>query len=330
MIGELPLEDLTPGALAALFEAGKAAVLVRCPDVVAELWRHLLENKDEQLPWEAPLVDIARNYHGCGDITASLGDLFYFQFGQHGYIARKIALTRDGDEGRIVADPPYFVQGSERFSSEQSVLNLCWSVGNRLMAAMSPGGIPPPDYEVTIQRLKYQETTQDFEHLAALVRNSLGRWGRLGCRLDERRIEAAGPLRPKGISDFYGILAHVPLVRPIVRAINAMLARRDSRMTSLPPGQRLIEGAHYDYRYFSALCGKRRDTVTQIFVKGVWHDLPVDLNTLAIFPGSMSTRKFGMPHVLHRVLHVPGADGDQDDGDADARTQNVTLLIGSA
>src|SRR3546814_1718955 len=79
MIAELAYQELEPGSLARLFGAGCAAVLVRCPDVVAGLWRGLLEDRAEQMPWEAPLVDMARNYHGSGDITASLGDLFYFQ-----------------------------------------------------------------------------------------------------------------------------------------------------------------------------------------------------------------------------------------------------------
>ena len=79
MIAEMAWEDLQPGSLARRFAEGNAAVLVHCPQLIDDLWQELLENGEELLPWQAPLVDIARNYHGCSDITASLGDLFYFQ-----------------------------------------------------------------------------------------------------------------------------------------------------------------------------------------------------------------------------------------------------------
>ncbi|KKW93658.1 2OG-Fe(II) oxygenase family protein [Sphingobium chungbukense] len=326
MIAELALQDLEPGSLARLFGAGHAAVLVRCPEVIAELWHGLFEQSAEQMPWEASLVDIARNYHGSGDITASLGDLFYFQPGRHGYIARKMALSRDGGTDHVTARPAYFVQGNRRYATQQAVLDQCWAVGSRLMAALAPPGTPPLDFRIVVQRLKYQESMGDFDRLGALARNSLGRWGRAGCALDERRWEAAGMLSGRGASDLYGIMACVPGVGRIVAAINRWLLRGDRRH-DLAPGQRLIEGAHVDYRYFSALCGQRHHMLTQIFMNGQWVDLPIDRRTLAVFPGSMASHAYGVPQVLHRVLHVERADASAP---GNPRTDNVTLLIGSA
>src|SRR3546814_5161741 len=75
VIVELAAEELCHGTLATVFANGAAAAVVRCNDEVRRLWAQLLENPQEQLPWEAPLIDIARNYHGHGDITASLGDV---------------------------------------------------------------------------------------------------------------------------------------------------------------------------------------------------------------------------------------------------------------
>src|SRR3546814_10545760 len=86
VIVELAAEELCHGTLATVFANGAAAAVVRCNDEVRRLWAQLLENPQEQLPWEAPLIDIARNYHGHGDITASLGDVYYFQPGHHSYI----------------------------------------------------------------------------------------------------------------------------------------------------------------------------------------------------------------------------------------------------
>lgn len=329
MIAEIAFEDLAPGVLAAQFAAGKAAVLVRCPEIIAELWRGLLENDAEQLPWQAPLIDIARNYHGSADITVSLGDLFYFQPGQHGYIARKIALSRAENGQALVAEPPYFVQGEERFATPDDILGLCWSIGDRLMAAMAPAGATPGRYSVAVQRLKYQQTCEDFDRLGALSRNSLGRWGRAGFSLDERRIEAAGPLRRKWLSDIYGLVAQLPFFRRTAARINHLLSRRDRR-TWLMPGERLIEAPHFDHRYFTALCGHRRDIATHIFVGGSWHELPVSMDSFAVFSGSIAARQFGVPHLLHRVVHVSGDRACGDDVAARPRTQNVTLLIGTS
>lgn len=326
MIAELALQDLEPGSLARLFGAGHAAVLVRCPEIVAELWHGLLEDSAEQMPWEAPLVDIARNYHGSGDITASLGDLFYFQPGRHGYIARKMALSRGESEDHVTVRPAYFVQGSRQHRPSQAVLDQCWAIGGRLMAALAPEGTPPRDFQIVVQRLKYQESAGDFDRLDALARNSLGRWGRAGCALDERRWQAAGMLSPRGLSDLYGLLADVPVIGWLLRRMNRVLLRRD-RSRDIAPGQRLIEGAHFDYRYFSALCGQREQMLTQIFVDGRWIDLPIDRAALAVFPGSMATQAYGVRHVLHRVLHVEKPEQDRP---CNARTDNVTLLIGSA
>src|SRR3546814_14626209 len=102
VIVELAAEELCHGTLATVFANGAAAAVVRCNDEVRRLWAQLLENPQEQLPWEAPLIDIARNYHGHGDITASLGDVYYFQPGHHSYIARKIELARARSEERRV------------------------------------------------------------------------------------------------------------------------------------------------------------------------------------------------------------------------------------
>jgi len=329
VIGDIAFDSLTPGVLAAQFVAGKAAVLVRCPGVISELWKGLMEDDDEQLPWQAPLIDIARNYHGSADITVSLGDLFYFQPGQHGYIARKIALSRTGEDGALVVRPSFFVQGEEKFATREQILDLCWSIGDRLMMAMTPPGAKLCDYTVAVQRLKYQQSARDFDKLDALARNSLGRWGRAGFSLDQRRLEAAGPLQRKGVSDFYGMVAQIPAVRTLARGVNRIFSRRDRRAQMLP-GHRLVEAAHYDHRYFSALCGQRKNIETHIFVGGAWYNLPISMDTLAILPGSIAAAKFGVPQTLHRVVHIDDEDEPPEHLPADRRAENVTLLIGTA
>ena len=123
MITSIGLQDVKAGSLARLFAAGNAAVLIHCPELVSTLWQDLLENDEEQLPWQASLVNIARNYHGSADITASLGDLFYFQPGRHGYIARKMALSQEQETGRVAARPASFVQDESHYAPSQAVLD---------------------------------------------------------------------------------------------------------------------------------------------------------------------------------------------------------------
>src|SRR3546814_4023808 len=81
VIVELAAEELCHGTLATVFANGAAAAVVRCKAAVRRLWAQLLESPKEQLPWEAPMIEIARNSHGHGDITASLDGVYYFQQG---------------------------------------------------------------------------------------------------------------------------------------------------------------------------------------------------------------------------------------------------------
>ncbi|MEW9857031.1 hypothetical protein [Novosphingobium sp. M1R2S20] len=324
-IGRLDEGELHPGSLAEQFMSGCLAVLVRCPDLKGRLWEPLLECRDEQLPWEAPLLDIARNHHGSGDITTDLGDLFYFQLGLHGYIARKIELERDL-HGGIQACPPHFAQGPDRFSSSPSTLMECWDLADRLLEALTPEGRDPPPSRIAVQRLKYQSGVSEFDALSDLTSNSLGRWGRLGARVDRTRLTARGWLKRKGPSDLYALLNEVPLVRQIGNRLNKLLERYDA-IARVAPGERVIEAAHYDHRYFSALCGNRPDMVTQIYSHGLWQDLPVGLDELAILPGELAARRFGLPKVLHRVLHRQSSSAAASP--TDERTRNVTLLLGA-
>jgi hypothetical protein len=323
LIGRMDERDLEPGALAAQFTGGRLAVLVQCPGLRARLWNPLLERRDEQLPWEAPLLDIARNHHGSGQITADLGDLFYFQPGLHGYIARKIELERE-QHGAIRAHPPHFEQRAERFTSSAATLAECWTIGDLLLRSLTPLGYEAPFSRIAVQRLKYQSQASDFDALSDLTRHSLGRWGRLGAKLDRSRVSARGRLQRKGPSDLYALVDQIPVVSRAGRRFNRLLDRHDA-VARVAPGERVIEAAHYDHRYYTALCGERPDMTTQIFADQQWHELPVGLGELAVFPGELAERRFGLRKVLHRVLHRQGPPAPK----GDERTRNVTLLLGA-
>ena len=317
---EIAAEELQHGMLAAGFANGAAVIRVHCEGLIRKLWSQLLEDPDEQLPWEAPLIDIARNHYGNSDITASLGDLFYFQPGHHGYIARKVEIDRT-PEGRPVPTPGRFVQGKDSYRIADATMNECCRLADQLMEALTPPGQQYNERRVTVQRLKYQERFEDFEVLAAMSQNSLARWGRLGFQLDRHRGRLDGPFTHKGVSDMMGAIMMLPGLGKLPGWVNRSLSPKQSRTSNA----RVIERAHCDERYFTALCGTRENVRTEIQVGKQWIELPVGLASFAVFPGNLAQRAFGLKPTMHRVVHT----GETRSASAiNRRTSNVTLLIG--
>lgn len=324
-IVELTLEQLEPGVLASAFSSGSAAALIRANRLVRFLWDRLMGDPGERLPWESPLSAIAENHHGAGNITESLGDVFYFQPCFHGHIARKFEITQEA--GRYAIRPEGFRQDGRLHSPGADLVEECWQLSARIIAAMAPPTSGSPECRVAVQRIKYHRNPALLEGTTALLRNSLGRWGKLGFAIDTARARAAGPLAAKGVADLFGVASALPLVSAPIRNVNARLARR-SGVNRLAEGQQLIETAHYDSRYFSAICGSRDTIRTQVYVSGEWIDLPIAPDTLAVFPGRLARHRFGIAPTLHRVIHCEPSG--QDTGAAELpRNHNTTLLIGA-
>lgn len=325
VILELCIEELSHGVLAAEFAKGAVAAIVHCKTTGRDLWTRLMGDHSERLPWEAPLVDIARNHHGCTDITLTLGDAFYFQPGQHAYIARKMEIARDGDSGLLAVEPPDFRQSNDMFTPDTETLSVCWSIAERIMLALTPEGMESQPYKVAVQRLKYQSCRLDFMGLMEMTENSLGRWGRLGFSLDRSRQRLVRPFSHKGPSDLLGMLMMVPVLRGLVAGLNGWVGRFDSVHGS-NADHLVVERAHWDKRYFSALCGARDTVRTEVYADGKWIELPVGLDSIAVFPGELANRHFGIRPTLHRVLHAGDGPADQP---GEARTRNVTVLLGA-
>lgn len=323
MFFEIAFEDLQQGVLAAAFAQGAVAAIIRSRVQVGRLWSRLMEDGDEHLPWEARLIDIARNHHGGGDITKSLGDVFYFQPGQHGYIARKFEISSNED-GVLRIDPPAFVDHGAPYVPRPEAVSTCWELVQRISRSLSVDDPPPKVIKATVQRLKYQARADDFTRLAGMTEHALGRWGRLGFRLDANRRHLCRLLSHKGIADLFSIMLIIPLLRVLARSINRLLSRLDRRVPDRAE-QPVIEAAHVDNRYFSALCGSRVNVRTEVRVGGQWHELPIDRWSLAVFPGTLATRRQGLPATRHRVLYEEGDPARL----ADPRTDNVTLLLGA-
>lgn len=324
MIVELDLEALQHGSLASIFFDGACAVLVRCGDAMPRMWKNLMENAGEVLPWESSLTDMARNYHGSGNITTSVGDVFYIQPGAHGYFARKLEISRSGQDGAPCATPASFWQTTGEYRIAHTTLSDCCALADRITAALVPRGRQPPQYRVALHRLKYQRCIGDYQQLAAIAANSLGRWGRLGARVDAYRQALARPLSARGLSDALSWMMIMPALRPIIVSLSRTIARCDPR-SNLPDANWLVERPHVDNRFFTGLSGDRQNVRTEVFCKGAWLHLPLSRDTVAIFPGTRSERLWGLRATCHRVVLEQG----HDPLPSEARTTNSTILIGA-
>lgn len=322
-IFEIGWEELQQGVLAAAFARGAVAAVLHSDGRLRRLWKRLLEDPAERLPWEAPLIDIARNHHGNSDITASLGDVYYFQPGRHGYIARKIEIDRSRGADKMEVRPALFRQGESRFTPSSETIADCCRAADLIALAMTPAGEDVRNYKIAVQRLKYQRDMNELGQLAELTSNSLGRWGRVGFTIDRHREELAGPLSRKGPADLMGLLMMMPVVRSVAGAANAVAGRFDRRH-KLDPGDSVVEGPHCDSRFFTALCGLRENIRTEVYDGRQWQELPVGLDSVAVFPGHLAQRKYGMRPTMHRVLQSSATVTA-----GDARTTNVTLLLGA-
>ena len=316
---EASLELLQPGWMWEQFNTGAYAIRLEVASSVRMMWKKLVEDQAEVLPWEAPLADIAANHCGNQEITKSIGDVFFFQPGNHGYIGRKLVISED-KEGELRVRPPTFKQGGERIEPSSAAIEEAYQLARAIMTSMAPADRDPKSFDVCLQRLKYQHDRDEFEGLAGLTFNSLGRWGRLASRIDRNRGQLNHRLSGRKVSDVLGLAMEIPGSGALVRKMSAKLDRKDSA-----GGVTVIERAHFDERYFSALCGTRQSVQTEAFVNGEWQPLPIDLDHLLILPGSIAARKFGLPRILHRVVYPETGERF----DINPRCGNVTLLIGA-
>ena len=315
------LDELLPGRLGAAFQAGAVAAIIECSEITARLWSLLLLNPGEMLPWDLPLLDIARNHWSGRDLTSTVGDVFYFQPGQHSYIGRKLEITRANGAGPEVR-PDRFHQPGGPISPPEEMVELSCSVVDRIMRSLVPADDHGREYCVAVQRLKYQGDWADFERLSGLVSDSLGRWGRSGYSLDVSRQQPAGKLSGKGISDMLGLMMMAPFIGKLVRRWNDRLAKRDPS-GALAPGEQVYERAHEDYRFFSALFGVRENVRTEVLDRGSWVELPVNLDSLVVFPGTLLAGA-GQKPTRHRVIYQPKEQQKPD------MVENVTVLLGAA
>lgn len=318
------LESLTGGSMSRLFQDGALAIVVDCSQVLRPIWSTLLENEAEKLPWQSTMRDMARNHHAGRDLGGHVGDMFHYTPRRISYIARKFEITRPASSDELKVHPPFFIQGDEQFTYPPDLIDTCWDLSSRIMLALSPPGKPAPGYRAAVHRLKYERDADCVQRYYALTRSAVGRWAQLGFQMDSLREQANGPLRHPGISDLFAFMS---LAGPLQRSLERINARfASSTRTAVPDDALLIGKAHYDGRYFSAMCGDRSNISTEIFDGKKWHELPMSRDSLIVVPGLDAQADFGIKPTLHRILHRLT---ESDSRAGDASPANVTLLFGT-
>jgi hypothetical protein len=272
------------------------------------------------LPWNASLLEIARNHRAGTDVRDRLGDVVEFAPGAIGYIGRKLELSQDPTTGELSCQPATFSRRGITSNPDLSVFPLCWEIISDVMGSAGDGTAHV--YRVAVQRLKYEHDLTDIVRLCELMgSNFTDRWTRIGRALDIYRRAARGPLKSKYLSNIFAFLCLAPSLRQHLLRLNAMVARSDRVWRT--NGETIIGEPHYDdTRYFSGLCGARDNIVTETYDGHVWHELRVAPDRLVILPGWPAWRKWGIRPTLHRVLHTTRVSQSQ------AHT-NITLLLGA-
>ena len=302
---------------------GALAVIVDCSRVLRPIWAMLLENEAEKLPWQTTMRDMARNHHAGGDLGGHVGDMFHYTPNRIAYIARKFEITQLADSGELMTHPPFFVQDDEQYTYPREVVDTCWDLTSRIMLSLTPPGKSEASYRAAVHRLKYERDAECVQRYYALTRSAVGRWAQLGFQLDALREQTHGPLQHAGVSDIFAMLSLAGPLRRGLERINARLA--SNRRTAIPADTLLIGKAHYDGRYFSAMCGDRSNISTEIFDGRRWHELPMNRDHLIVVPGLDAQSAFGIRPTLHRILHRLTQTEDTDSHAA----ANVTLLLGT-
>src|SRR3546814_19269696 len=97
---------------------------------------------EERLPWEAPVVDMARNLYSDGGLNCT-DDVMHFSPGRIGYIGRKLELEPDPATGGLRCFPPVLGPGAASFTQAQAALEICWRLVNDLFSVpVAPGTVP--------------------------------------------------------------------------------------------------------------------------------------------------------------------------------------------
>jgi hypothetical protein len=320
----ISVEELTSGAIVKLFYQGAKVVILK--DVrILEVWKEICErkvNEDKVNPnlniplFSDSIFDMSEN-HFQGNMC--LGDMARFTPGAFAHIARKVSIYPSITQGEMEKFPVSYSNGSGTFIYSEEVLGKVWRIMSEVVASMFPAPNGLPNYAVNIEVLRYPKSVKELKSIFSLIEDSSGIWSRVGHQLDGHKGNAKGMFNHRIVRDCFALGSLIPCLRVLLNYLNQFFCTHAENM--LPENTVVIGGDHIDGgKFFSCLTGERENVVTQIYADGKWLDLPLDSQSVAIFPGGQIARINQMSPTRHRILmrEFPDPSGDKE---------NISLIL---
>ena len=281
---------------------------------------------DRQLAFGDNLIDIARN-HLEGNMC--LGDMVRFVPRSLGYLARKLLVYPTSADGSLQAFPSAFHLNHRSVSVPRCILETAWELMSQLLMSALPTHGGTLTYAVLVEILVYPTCSLDVTKLHTLLTDatmltnyvsSAGFWSQLGHRIDANKKDAVGIFDKKGVRDVFAMASLIPGLKKLMVTLNERMSAAHGN--SLPKDYYVIGGAHIDSnKYVTALTGRRDNLETQIFWAGNWISLPVNGETLSIFPSAKISSLSEISATPHRVVLWEPSDSESSAG------QNITLSL---
>jgi hypothetical protein len=209
----------------------------------------------------------------------------------------------------------------KKFSQE--ILRFAWEFVTEVFKSSMPNNFECPPYAVAIEFLKYPDSMENLDRVFNLLDDSSewGRWTLAGRKIDMFRGMAAGPFDKRWVRELFALGSLVPGVSQLIHKINNSFS--DTKLAGLSGELNISGEAHFDsVRALTMLASDRDMISTEIFDGTHWHELPMDTNSLFIFPGKFLSKELGIEPALHRY-----SIKTQENQSITPKT-NLTLLFG--
>lgn len=298
-IVELGSDDLKPGVIWNSFQDGAKAIHLVRDSRVEFFWNELVTNQMESTHgpfWENGIRSFARN-HGEGQ--KNVGDMLRFVPGTIGHIARKVIVYPELGGSRLLTIPNHFWREDEKEVFPQEILKMVWDFATEVFESSMPDDFEYPPCAVAIEFLKYPNSLSELDRIFDLLDDSSFGWTLAGKKMDMFQRMAAGPFNLKLIRQLFALGSLIPRLSRVLHKINNSFI--DTQRQGLAEGLNILGEPHLDSSRALTMLASDRDMIsTDIFDGTQWHELPMDTNSLFIFPGTFLSEELGLEPTLHR------------------------------
>ncbi len=253
-----------------------------------------------------------------------LGDRIRFIPGSFAQMSRKMRIFPSAGNKEMQVDPPYFIEGNNRFYYPQDLLQGIWELMTEILNSIIPLKEIPFAYSVQVEIIKYPDSKLELDNLQEFLSLSAGCWTKLGMKLDSIKRQSRSILRTKGINDLLAFASLLSPIKPFIHRLNLQFDKENYKQ--IPEKGLVINRAHQDADKIVTCLASERDVIhTQIYDGNNWVELPLTSNTLAIFPSTAIPDSISLKPTVHRVIFVPSDEAKP--GDTPKLNATVTFAI---